>query len=448
MLSRIRLKGWAIWGGFALVAAASGLPAAQPKAGKVESIETLRKRCPTTRNLAPEAFARKAGASAAELDRWEQRIRGSLRAEGPPPNAPVVLRAFAGGSMTQSERSETATLLWRLPDGSWHFVAANHYPNRIVSPPPPPATLTQEQIEAARRSIGGGALDRGQAAALDALLADPCLEAEAEVVAGELPLLHGMPPMGPCYDAVPHTVELVRSGRRKVFVQTCTQFLAGELIGIALSPRQKGTASAPPSRTLASAESARLFADRVLGAAYGREAWANATDAAGSYVLVHRHSGFRCSGSEPYEVEFFGPRSSDTAVHGASCYRNSSRRVRDGFFKTEWRVVRGKGTAEVRRRVREAADGWFSSYHGSAAPRRIRTGKVKLAGLRMARAEVAGEPKIDARDDELTVVLGAEHDGWILVSRATGSAADPAAVQAAALREWRQAVETRGTPRK
>ena len=424
-----------------------GRMAAAQGSGRADSIEALRARCPTTRNLAPDAFARSAGASAAELDAWQARIRGHLRAEGPPPNAEVVLRAFAGASMTQSERSETATVVWRLPDGSWHFVEANHYPNRQVSPPPPPARLTDEQVEAARRSIGGGALDGAQAAALDALLADPCLEAEPEIVAGGLPLRAGIVPMQPCYDAVAQTVELVRAGRRRVYVQTCRHFLAGELIGLALYPRvQSGAPTPTDDAPLASLESARRYADQALRASHGGEAWANATEAAGEYAFVHRPSGFRCAATEPSEIQVYAGDPNEPAADRARCLRNSFLRVRSGVFKTEWRVVRRRRESSVRHYVREAADDWFSGYHGSSAARRIRMSSVSWGGVRMSRAEVAGEPQIDAREDELTIVLGAEHDGWIVVARATGSATDPAAVEAVALADWRRAVRTRVPP--
>jgi hypothetical protein len=440
----MRLRWPGLWAAFGLLSASPGV-AAEQKGGTAESMGALRARCPTTRNLAPEAFAHTAAASVAALDEWQQRIRGNLQAEGPPANAEVVLRAFAGGSMTQSERSETATMLWRLPDGSWHFVAANHYPNRQVSPPPPPARLTGEQVEAARRSIVAGPLDSGQAAALDALLADPCLEAEPSIVAGDIPLRAGLPPMRPCYDAVPQRVEVVRAGRRRVFVQTCLHFLAGELIGLALYPRSEGGPSVmPASQTLASLESARRFGDQVLRASYGGEAWVNVTEAAGGYAFVHRASGFRCDATQPYEIEIYGPGPNEPTGQGGRCLRNTSLPVRGGVIKTEWEVVRGRGGSDVKRRVRDAADDWFSGYHGSAASRRIRMRKARFQGVHMWRGEVSGEPHVDARDDELTIAVGAEHDGWIVVTRATGSAFKPAAVEAAAVREWRRVLETRG----
>jgi hypothetical protein len=436
----MRLTWWALLGSAGLLAGSPGLAA--------EPVEKLRARCPTTRNLAPEAFEGEAARSAADLDEWQKRIRGNLGAEAPPPEAEVVLRAFAGGSMTQSERSETATMLWRLPDGSWHFVEANHYPNRMVSPPPPPEVLTEEQIQAARRSIESGPLDRAQAMALDSLLADPCLEAEPSVAAGALPLRAGLPPMGPCFDAVAQTVEVVRAGRRRVYVQTCLRFLAGELIGLALYPRREGEAlpGMPTSRPLDSLEGARRFADQVLRASHGGDAWINVTQAAGSYAFAHRASGFTCAATQPYEIEVYGPHPNEPAAEGARCLRNSSMQVRTGVFKTEWQVARRKSGSDVKRRVRSEAEDWFSGYHGSAARPRIRMGRLRVDGVRMWRAEVAGEPNVDARDDELTVALGAEHDGWVVVARATGSATDPAAVEAAAARLWRHVLETRSSP--
>jgi len=442
----MRLGLRAFWAGCGLFAASMGLAAGR-QAGPSASLEALRARCPTTRNLAPAAFADTGVASAAALDAWQQRVRGNLRIEGPPPDADVVLRAFAGGSITQSEPSETATMVWRLPDGSWHFIAANHYPNRQVAPPPPPATLSEEEVERARRSAYGGPLDEAQAAALDRLLADPCLDAEPSNVGAFLAVPRGMRPMQPCYDAVPETVELVRAGRRRVYVQTCHHFLAGELISLALYPHRRGEAPAmPASRTLATLESARRFADQALRAAYGGEAWVNATEAAGTYAFVHRAGGFRCAATQPSEIEIFGPNPNLPAADGASCYHDSSLPVGSGAIHREWRVARPTAGWDVARHVRKAADDWYSSYYGSDAHPQIRTGRAALGGMRMSRAEVAGERNLDARDDELTIVLGAEHDGWIIVARATGSAANPAAVEAAALREWRRVVETRVAP--
>jgi hypothetical protein len=439
----MRLGRWAIWGAVGLIAAFPGATFSR-NGDKAVSIEALRARCPTTRNLAPAAFAPPAREDPSRLDQRQQRIRGTLRADGPPPNAQVVLRAFAGASMTQSEPSETATTLWRLPDGSWHFVKADHYPQRMVAPPPPPARVTEEEVEAARHSLTGGALDREQARALDALLADPCLEAEPSIVTGTVSMRGGIPTMDPCYDAVPEAVEVVRAGRRRVYVQTCHHFLAGELIELALYPRAEGDPPlVPANRSLATLEGARRFADEMLRAAYGGSAWINATEAAGGYGFVHRASGFRCAGTEPYEALIFGPGPDDTAVDGARCVRNSSMPARSRVMETEWRVARRKAPSDAARRVRREAEGWFSSHYGSDAHPHIRMGSIKPGGVRMPRAEVAGEAHADAREDELTIVVGAEHDGWIVVSRATGSAAAPAAVEAAAIREWRRVVETR-----
>lgn len=440
------LARWAFWAAIGLFAG-SPTAAVSRNGDKAASIEALRARCPTTRNLAPAAFDAPAAEDSSRLDRWQQRIRGTLRADGPPANAEVVLRAFAGASMTQSEPSETATLLWRLPDGGWHFFKADHYPSRQVAPPPPPARLGEEEIEAARHSMTGGILDRQQAHALDALLADPCLEAEPSIVTGTVTMRGGIPTMDPCYDAVAETVEVVRAGRRRVYVQTCHHFLAGELIELALYPRAEGAPPlVPADRSLASIESARRFADEMLRAAYGGKAWANATEAAGEYGFVHRASGFRCAGTQPYEALIFGPGPDDVAVEGARCVRNSSMPVRSGVIQTEWRVARRKAPSDAASRVSGAAEGWFSSHYGSDAHPHIRMASIKAGGLRMARAEVAGEAHTDAREDELTIVVGAEHDGWIVVSSATGSAAAPAAVEAAALREWRHLLETRTAP--
>lgn len=437
------LKCWPLWVGVGLLAASGDLAAA-PQRSSAASLQELRARCPTTRNLAPAAFADEEAAPAAQFDAWQQRIRGPLQADGPPPGADVVLRAFAGASSTQSEPSETATILWRLPDGSWHFVDADFYPSRAVSPPPPPATLTDEQVERARRAIHGGRLDEAQARALDDLLADPCLDAEPSFVGGMVPLRRGVPPMQPCYDAVLQTVEVVRAGRRRVYAQTCFHFLVGELIPLALYPHGAGEAPVmPPSRTLASLQSARLYADQALHAAYGGEAWVNATEAAGSYAFIHRESGFRCAATEPAEIEVFGPRPDEPGAKGGSCIRNSFLPIRGNTLHTEWRVALRQSPADVRQRVRDTADDWFSGYYGSSAHPTVRMRTVTLGDLQMVRAEVAGEPHADARDDELTVVLGAEHDGWTLVARATGTASRPEAVEAAALRLWHDAVESR-----
>ena len=120
--------------------------------------------------------------------------------------------------------------------------------------------------------------------------------------------------------------------------------------------------------------------------------------------------------------------------------------VSSGVISREWRVARPKGRPDVKRRVHEAADDWFSGNYGSAAHPHIRMSSITADGVRMARAEVAGEPHVDARDDELTLVLGAERDGWVVVARATGSATNRAAIEAAALREWHRVFETRVTP--
>lgn len=421
-----------------------------PRTGdSTNAVEALRARCPTTRNLAPEAFSRTANSTVEELDRWQNRIRGNLQAEAPPGDAEVIIRGFAGGSITQTERSETATVLWRLPDGSWQFVAADYYPDRYKTPPPPPAQLTQDQVETAKRSIVHGRLDRRLAEALNAVLADPCLEAEPSIVVQPLPVRAGVQPMRSCLDAAGHTVEVVRAGRRTVYEQSCRYFLAGELIGLAVYPRAEGSVSvAPPSQALASVESARRFADQVLRTSYGSEVWINATEAAGGYAFVHRASGFRCAATRAYEVQVHDRSFYSTTEDGGRCVREAPIPVRRGDrpIKTEWEVSRLKASSDIERNVLAAADAWFSSYHGSAAPRRVRMSRITINGVRMERAEVARQPHFDARQDELTVVLGAAHDGWVVVATAIGSTSDPAAVEGAAAREWRRAVDERVNP--
>ena len=154
----------------------------------------LRRTCPTTRNLSTFELADPPAPTASKLDEWQSRIRGSLKMGPVPAEARIVLRAFAGSSHTQRDPSETATLVWRMPDGKWHFVSIDHYLRRQS---PPPELDGAVAAAVGPRAMRSGQLASGQSKRLDLLMADPCLEAEPPVISNTVAVRDGVVPPPP-----------------------------------------------------------------------------------------------------------------------------------------------------------------------------------------------------------------------------------------------------------
>ena len=408
------------------------LPASAAEPGLAE----LRRSCPTTRNLAAAEFDDPQAPDAAKLDAWQTRIRGPLQVQPAPAEAEIVLRGLAGASHTQREPSETATLLWRMPDKRWHFVSIDHYPQR----PPPPPTGQQGAPTAfappPQREMRSGALDSGQSQRLDRLLADPCLEAEPPMISAMVAVRDGVVAPGPCFDGTDQAVEINRRGRRSVFVHYCPRLLAGELINLALSPRSE--APRPPAQTvpaIATPEAARLQGDAMI-AKHGSEAsWQNVSTA-GSILLQHKPSGWRCSFDQDPWGEVYGAPEWEAASLSGNCYR------RWGRVQTRT-IVRRPLPGKDLKYVMMDAGPQLVSEAWRAQPSRYAISRAKLDGSRVARALLTDLPRMDARDEVHSILLGRVIDGWIVV-QATSGPGTLEALDAVARREWRKLTRTPG----
>lgn len=415
----------------ALLAVLAPLPSWAAEPGLAE----LRRVCPTTRNLSEAEFVDPEAPDAAKVDEWQMRVRGSLKVEPVPADAAIVLRAFAGSSHTQRDPSETATLVWRMPDGIWHFVSIDHYIGRSAPPPRPEGTA---RVVEGPREMRSGRLESGQSRSLDLLMADPCLEAEPPMLSSTVAVRAGVVAPPPCFDGTDQAVEINRGGRRSMFLHYCPRLLAGELIQLALYPRTEGERpSAEPAPTIATAEQARLRGDDMITYYRSGETWRNVTTTR-TTELVHRLSGFRCRFDWDPSASVFGTPGWDAESLSGNCYmhwgrvqtRTIVRRPLPG--KDLEYVIRDSGPQEV-------AEAW------RAKPSLYAISRAKVEGSRVSRAVLADLPRMDARDEVHSVVLGRLIDGWIVVQRTSG----PATLEeldAVARREWRKLLETRTRP--
>ena len=404
------------------------LPAWAAEPGLAE----LRRNCPTTRNLADSEFADPQAPNAARLDEWQSRIRGSLKVEPVPANAQIVLRAFAGSSHTQRDPSETATLVWRMPDGTWHFVSIDHYLRR---PPPPPRPDGTPPAAEDPRAMRSGQVDSGQSKRLDLLMADPCLEAEPPVISATVAVRDGVVAPGPCFDGTDQVVEINRGARRSVFVHYCPKLLAGELIHIAVSPLIEGERpSSEISRTIATPEEARLRGDDMIAYYRSGQTWRNITTTR-TTELVHRPSGFRCAFDWDPSASVFGTPEWEAPSLSGNCY------MRWGRLQTRTIVRRplpGKDLKYVMMDAgpQEVSEAW------RAKPSLYAISQVKVDGSRVSRAFLTDLPRVDAREEEHSILLGRVIDGWIVVQRTSGPATFEQ-LDKVARREWRKLIKTR-----
>jgi hypothetical protein len=412
----------------AWLAVLAPLPAWAAEPGLAE----LRRNCPTTRNLAAFELADPQPPNAAKLDEWQSRIRGPLKVEPVPANAQIVLRAFAGASHTQRDPSETATLVWRMPDGGWHFVSIDHYLRRSAPPPQPEGTLAAAEGPRAMRS---GQVESGQSKRLDLLMADPCLEAEPPVISATVAVRDGVVPPPPCFDGTDQVVEINRGARRSVFMHYCPKLLAGELIQLALYPRTE--APRPPGetpRTVATPEEARLRGDDMITYYRSGQTWRNITTTR-TTELVHRPSGFRCAFDRDPLASVFGTPEWDAPSLSGNCYMHWGRVQTRTILR---RPLPGEDLNYVMMDAgpQEVSEAW------RAKPSLYAISQAKMDGSRVSRALLTDLPRMDAREEEHSILLGGAIDGWIVVQRTTGPGTFEE-LDTVARREWRKLMKTR-----
>jgi hypothetical protein len=415
-----------------MVAACLAVLAPLPAWAAEPGLAELRRNCPTTRNLSDSEFADPQAPNAARLDEWQSKIRGPMKVEAAPATAQIVIRAFAGSSHTQRDPSETATLLWRMPDGTWHFVSIDHYVGRSAPPPRPEGTVTAVEGPRAMRS---GRVDGDQSKRLDRLMADPCLEAEPPMISSTVAVRGGVVPPPPCFDGTDQVAEINRGARRSVFVHYCPKLLSGELINIAVSPLTEGRRpSSETSSTIATPEEARLRGDDMITYYRSGQTWRNVTTTR-TTELVHRPSGFRCAFDWDPSASVFGTPEWDAPSLSGNCY------MRWGRVQTRTIVRRplpGKDLKYVMMDAgpQEVGEAW------RAKPSLYAISQVKLDGSRVSRAFLTDLPRMDAREEEHSILLGRVIDGWIVVQRTSGPATFEE-LDEVARREWRKLIKTR-----
>lgn len=419
-----------------LAAAWLAVPAPLPASAAEPAIDELRRKCPTTRNLSDSEFVDPRAPDAAKLDEWQSRIRGPLKVEPVPADARIVLRAFAGASHTQRDPSETATLVWRMPDGAWHFVSIDHYLRRSAPPPGPEGTA---RIVVGPREMRSGRVESGQSSSLDLLMADPCLEAEPPMLSSTVAVRGGVVAPPPCFDGTDQAVEIDRGGRRSVFVHYCPRLLAGELIQLALYPRTQG--ERPPSETASSTaatpEEARLRGDDMITYYSSGRTWRNVTTTR-TTELVHRPSGFRCAFDRDPSASVFGTPGWEPESLSGNCYRHWGRVQTRTIVR---RPLPGKDLKYVMMDSgpQEVSEAW------RAKPSLYAISRVKLDGSRVSRAFLTDLPRMDARDEIHSILLGRMIDGWIVVQRTSGPGTSEE-LEKVARREWRELMQTRTRP--
>lgn len=418
-----------------LVAAGLAVVAPLPAWAAEPGLAELRRNCPTTRNLSVFEVADPKAPDAAKVDEWQSRVRGPLKVEPVPADARIVLRAFAGSSHTQRDPSETATLVWRMPDGTWHFVSIDHYLGRSAPPPQPEGTVTATE---GPRTMRSGRLDSGQSKSLDLLMADPCLEAEPPVIGAMVAVRDGVVPPPPCFDGTDQMVEINRGARRSVFMHYCPRLLAGELIQLALYPRTEGPrTSGEPPRAIATPEEARLRGDDMIAYYRSGQSWRNVTTTR-TTELAHRPSGFRCAFDGDPSDSVFGTPEWEAASLSGNCY------VRWGRVQTRTILRRPLPGKDLRYVMMDAGPQPVSEAW-RAKPSLYAVSQVKMDGSRVSRAFLTDLPRMDAREEEHSLLLGRVIDGWIVVQRTSGPGTFEE-LDKVARREWRRLVQTRARP--
>jgi hypothetical protein len=358
-----------------------------------------------------------------------------LRVDPVPAGAVIVLRAFAGATMIQNEPSETATEVWRMPDGSWHFNSVEFYVRRPISPSG--AAMTGSQAEQARHTVRTGRLDSRQSEGLERLMADPCLEAEPAAIGSLIEVGEGVEQPEPCFDGTTEVVEIERGGKRNVFSQYCPKLLVGDLLNVALYPRTEDTerAAREAGWKIATSAEARQAGDAMIARYDSSAVWENVTSTA-TIELRHRRSGFRCAFDGDPSAEVFGTPDWDSASLSGNCYMHWGR------VETRSIIRRGLEQSGLQATMRDAAP----QHIGNAWKRQpllYAIDRTRIGGKSLFRASLPDFPRYDARDETFTIVLGAVMDGWIVVQSTTGPSSERERIERTADDEWRKLMSMR-----
>jgi hypothetical protein len=385
--------------------------------------------CPTIRNLADENWRGEIGFDAGpieRLDAWERQIRGETATVAVPADATVILRAFGGWSETQQVATDSVATVWRGADGVWRFHKVDWAKGAIPPPPPPPGDPTPP-IPFEPRTVSSGVLAAGSAQALDDLLAEPCLMLEPASTGPALAVRPGVPIPPPCYGGTGGVVQLTRGGRTRTWSLFCPRLLSGELMRLALYPREgsPGGAAPAPDTAFSSLETARARAAQVLSYNEASTAWSDETADATELRFRHRATGLLCRVPNDPEIGL-----------GAGSYGDV---CRWGAGPDGQRLVVSKNDDRrdlVFRMQEEAPDSVRSSWDSGALRPSPRT--TRLAGHAVLDLSFADGPAADARDERYVRVHGAQVGDWQVVLATHGAKDDREAVDASQAKTWSQ----------
>jgi hypothetical protein len=166
------------------------------------------------------------------------RVEEHRQIRGPRPlpdvsGAAIAFDIYIGPGKTQEFPTSTSSFVWREPGGSWQLDRVD-YSVIPPSPPPPDSGVVVDAAwnELAKRPQRLGPLSAAQAQALDRLLADPCFQAQPDILPFVLPLKKGRDQ--PCYGSISNTVRMQSGGRVRLLSDPCGRGYGFELARIVM----------------------------------------------------------------------------------------------------------------------------------------------------------------------------------------------------------------------
>lgn len=392
------VKAIVVGGAFLSSVVAGHAAAAQPATDS-----TLRRTCPTTRNLSQANWGG-AITPVAVLDTWEAATRGDIPAAKIPADATTVIRSFAGPSETLDEPMDSTATVWRDARGNWFVDKVDFRTKRSVSARPG---------NVAARTHITGAIDGDDAAKLERLTGDPCLYVEPQAPGTDFIVPDGVWPDDRCYSGAGGIVEVLRQGIRTAFELQCPRLLAGELLRAALYPRRRDEAkkALPISTTFTTVGQSRAKADDYLRDGKLSAEWSNVTSDL-TPALLHRLTGLRCRvhGVDGRVFDFLRSE----PMRAASCVGSEASAFGDLATLTTFRE-RGSYALDDAA-VRAVPTSYFVVRPDQEAIRKaIET--VRIGGSQVATVAVREGPRADARREKYArVYTGLLSDHFVSVS--------------------------------
>jgi hypothetical protein len=161
---------------------------------------------------------------------FHQTLRAANNASAPPETGARILIGWSGG---HHEAVSGSLALVRQTDGGWRADGLTTYRSHVPSPPSAPPRETEVKRPA-------WSLSPDDAKALDAMIADPCLEAEPRniILYSQPYLLDGGKAF--CVGGAITTLEVFERDRRLVSTQHCGSWgVAGQIVDLAFKGAPK-----------------------------------------------------------------------------------------------------------------------------------------------------------------------------------------------------------------